>query len=135
MPCSANKIVFGLSPGSFERLDDVTRRSLASSKSYVPLANLVIRVEVLRVSAPTNRETWCAVHVVALINDVQDSLLEITLRSRVIEKLSVALDVCLFQHEKDQCLATNAVDEVRVVSLLKRLRPLRACATISRNQH
>eukprot|EP00752_Nemacystus_decipiens_P008440 g7544.t1 len=40
-----------------------------------------------------------------------DSLLEITLRSRVIEKLSVALDACLFQHQQDQCPATTAVDE------------------------
>ncbi len=37
----------------------------------------------------------------------QDSLLEITLRSRVIEKLSVALDVCLFQHERDPYLETK----------------------------
>lgn len=44
--------------------------------------------------------------------DVQDSLLEITLRSRVIEKLSVALDVCLFQHERDPRAAINRVDEV-----------------------
>lgn len=37
--------------------------------------------------------------------DLQDSLLEITLRSRVIEKLSMALDICLFntQHERDRC--------------------------------
>lgn len=35
---------------------------------------------------------------------LQDSLLEITLRSRVIEKLSVALNVCLFspQGEREQ---------------------------------
>lgn len=41
-----------------------------------------------------------ALHLCAL----QDSLLEITLRSRVIEKLSVALHVCLFapQGEREQ---------------------------------
>jgi len=40
-------------------------------------------------------------------SDLQDSLLEITLRSRVIEKLSVALDGCLFQHEGEPYLGTN----------------------------
>lgn len=58
------------------------------------------------------RVLWRTVRVLPPLFDVQDSLLEITLRSRVIEKLSVALDVCLFQHEKRPCPATNAVDEV-----------------------
>lgn len=52
----------------------------------------------------------CALHSCAL----QDSLLEITLRSRVIEKLSVALHVCLFapQGEREQH-PENFQDEVR----------------------
>lgn len=44
-----------------------------------------------------------------LLENVQDSLLEITLRSRVVEKLSVALDVCLFatQYGREACPGIN----------------------------
>lgn len=54
-----------------------------------------------------------------LLENVQDSLLEITLRSRVIEKLSVALDVCLFatQYGREACPGMNGDGTAKEVSI------------------
>lgn len=58
-----------------------------------------------------------------LFQNVQDSLLEITLRSRVIEKLSVALDACLFstRYGQEACPGMNEDGTAKEVSFGSRL--------------